>query len=43
VVVPKSGTALLHRHGSGRECLRHEGKEVRRGEKWVLRSDVLFG
>lgn len=42
-VVPKSGMALLHRHGSGRECLSHEGAEVRKGQKWVLRSDVLFG
>ncbi|PVH93668.1 hypothetical protein DM02DRAFT_603687 [Periconia macrospinosa] len=32
------GMALLHRHG--RECLLHEGREVREGVKWVIRSDV---
>ena len=32
------GMALLHRHGG--ECLLHEGREVKRGEKWVIRSDV---
>ncbi|KAJ6455700.1 hypothetical protein C8R45DRAFT_585106 [Mycena sanguinolenta] len=34
------GTALLHRHG--RECLLHEGSQVVRGVKYVLRSDVMF-
>ena len=43
VVAPKSGMALLHRHGSGRECLIHEGRKVEKGSKWVLRSDVMFG
>ncbi|TKX20903.1 2OG-Fe(II) oxygenase-like protein 6 [Elsinoe australis] len=33
------GLALLHRHG--RECLLHEGREVKRGEKWVIRSDLV--
>ena len=33
------GMALLHRHGD--DCLLHEGKEVRKGEKWVLRSDLV--
>lgn len=32
------GMALLHRHG--RECMLHEGREVTRGEKWVIRSDL---
>lgn len=41
VVGLNRGTALLHRHG--RDCLLHEGKEVKGGVKWVLRSDVLFG
>ncbi|KAG0664749.1 hypothetical protein C6P46_000886, partial [Rhodotorula mucilaginosa] len=36
-IVPelKAGRALLHRHGQ--HCALHEG-----GEKWVLRSDVVF-
>jgi len=34
------GTALLHRHG--RECMLHEGKEVKAGRKLVLRSDLMF-
>ena len=32
------GMALLHNHD---ECMLHEGKEVRSGEKWVLRSDLV--
>ncbi|ETW85994.1 hypothetical protein HETIRDRAFT_414969 [Heterobasidion irregulare TC 32-1] len=41
IVVPLTrGTVLLHRHGH--ECLLHEGSEVRRGTKYVLRSDVMF-
>lgn len=31
------GMALLHKHGQ--DCLLHEGKTVRKGEKWVIRSD----
>ncbi|KAI9831677.1 MAG: hypothetical protein M1819_004743 [Sarea resinae] len=38
VVGLETGMALLHRHG--RDCLLHEGREVREGEKWVLRSDL---
>ncbi|KAF4603544.1 hypothetical protein EYR38_003958 [Pleurotus pulmonarius] len=34
------GTALLHRHGS--ECLLHEGSPVRKGTKYILRSDLMF-
>ncbi|KAI9257687.1 hypothetical protein BY458DRAFT_441208 [Sporodiniella umbellata] len=41
VVQPQRGLALLHRHGT--HCLLHEAMEVTRGEKWVLRSDVLVG
>ncbi|KAI8059512.1 hypothetical protein BC940DRAFT_313604 [Gongronella butleri] len=40
VVQPKQGLALLHRHGQ--HCLLHEALEVTRGNKWVLRSDVLI-
>lgn len=32
------GMALLHRHGN--ECMLHEGREVKSGEKWVIRSDL---
>ena len=32
------GMALLHRHG--KDCLLHEGREVKAGEKWVIRSDL---
>ncbi|XP_024536364.1 uncharacterized protein LOC9630609 [Selaginella moellendorffii] len=39
-VVPVSGMALLHLHGD--ECMLHEAKTVRRGVKYVLRSDVVF-
>lgn len=39
VVGLETGTALLHKHGD--DCLLHEGKEVRAGEKWVLRSDLV--
>ncbi|OXV05285.1 hypothetical protein Egran_06947, partial [Elaphomyces granulatus] len=38
-VAPEVGMALLHRHGE--RCLLHEGKEVRKGEKWVIRSDLI--
>ncbi|RAK99814.1 uncharacterized protein BO80DRAFT_409517 [Aspergillus ibericus CBS 121593] len=38
-VAPVPGMALLHRHGD--RCMLHEGKEVRQGEKWVLRSDLV--
>ncbi|THX37273.1 hypothetical protein D6D10_06002 [Aureobasidium pullulans] len=35
---PEVGLALLHRHG--KECMVHEGREVTKGEKWVVRSDL---
>ncbi|KAG6861668.1 hypothetical protein C0995_013674 [Termitomyces sp. Mi166 len=34
------GTALLHRHGQ--ECMLHEGSKVIKGNKYVLRSDLMF-
>ena len=37
VIKPEPGTALLFFH-----ALRHEGCEVRRGKKYVLRSDVMY-
>ncbi|KAI9715548.1 MAG: hypothetical protein M1828_000800 [Chrysothrix sp. TS-e1954] len=37
-VPPKTGMALLHKHG--KDCMLHEGKEVLEGEKWVIRSDL---
>ncbi|KAH8918032.1 hypothetical protein BT69DRAFT_1268296 [Atractiella rhizophila] len=39
VVETERGTALLHKHG--KDCLFHEGKEVKEGTKWILRSDLL--
>ncbi|GMH43888.1 hypothetical protein BSKO_11822 [Bryopsis sp. KO-2023] len=39
-VTPTVGLALLHIHGD--DCNEHEAMEVRRGVKYVLRSDVLF-
>jgi hypothetical protein len=36
-VVPRTGHALIFEHG-----LRHQGAEVSRGIKYVLRSDVMF-
>ncbi|EXJ84964.1 hypothetical protein A1O3_05639 [Capronia epimyces CBS 606.96] len=39
VVEPETGMALLHKHGD--DCLLHEGREVKSGEKWVLRSDLV--
>ncbi|GBB98154.1 hypothetical protein RclHR1_03150017 [Rhizophagus clarus] len=40
VVKPERGMALLHKHGH--DCLLHEAKEVKRGFKYVLRSDLMF-
>ncbi|KAF9227603.1 hypothetical protein BS17DRAFT_725926 [Gyrodon lividus] len=41
IVAPLArGTALLHRHGN--ECLLHEGSLVRKGTKYILRSDLMF-
>ncbi|EJF66004.1 hypothetical protein DICSQDRAFT_177393 [Dichomitus squalens LYAD-421 SS1] len=34
------GQALLHRHGQ--DCLLHEGSPVKKGSKYVLRSDLMF-
>lgn len=39
-VIPKKGMALLHKHGD--DCLLHEGEKVKKGEKWIFRSDVVF-
>jgi predicted 2-oxoglutarate/Fe(II)-dependent dioxygenase YbiX len=39
-VVPRAGTVCLHRHGG--DCLEHEAMEVVGGEKWVVRSDIVF-
>lgn len=38
VVDLEVGMALLHKHGQ--DCLLHEGREVTRGEKWIIRSDL---
>ncbi|KAG5999610.1 hypothetical protein E4U54_001758, partial [Claviceps lovelessii] len=34
----ETGMLLLHKHGD--DCLLHEGREVKAGEKWVLRTDL---
>eukprot|EP00730_Choanoeca_flexa_P017402 TRINITY_DN8380_c0_g1_i4.p1 TRINITY_DN8380_c0_g1~~TRINITY_DN8380_c0_g1_i4.p1 ORF type:complete len:198 (+),score=27.11 TRINITY_DN8380_c0_g1_i4:218-811(+) len=39
-VAPEAGAALLHAHG--RRCLMHEGAQVTKGSKYMLRSDVMF-
>mgnify|MGYP002631157804 CR=1 FL=1 len=39
-VAPKCGMALFHAHG--RRCLMHEGAEVLKGQKYMLRSDVMY-
>ena len=39
VISLEAGMALLHKHGD--DCLLHEGKEVIKGAKWVLRSDLV--
>ncbi|KAH7304904.1 hypothetical protein B0I35DRAFT_144772 [Stachybotrys elegans] len=39
IAVPlETGMLLLHKHGY--DCLLHEGREVREGEKWVIRTDL---
>ncbi|KPI34950.1 uncharacterized protein AB675_3836 [Cyphellophora attinorum] len=38
IVGLETGMALLHNHD---DCMLHEGREVVRGEKWVLRSDLV--
>jgi hypothetical protein len=38
IVGLETGMALLHNHD---DCMLHEGKEVKSGEKWVLRSDIV--
>lgn len=39
-IAPKRGMALFHAHG--RRCLMHEGAEVLKGQKYMLRSDVMY-
>ncbi|KAI1819941.1 hypothetical protein F4861DRAFT_96573 [Xylaria intraflava] len=38
VVAPETGMLLLHKHGDN--CLLHEGREVKSGQKWILRTDL---
>ena len=38
VVGLEVGMALLHKHGD--DCMLHEGRRVKGGEKWVIRSDL---
>ena len=37
---PEQGALLLHAHG--RRCLMHKGDVVKRGAKFVLRTDVMY-
>ena len=37
---PRAGAALVHAHGS--RCLTHEGAEVRKGVKYLLRTDLAY-
>ncbi|KAG6426489.1 hypothetical protein SASPL_110712 [Salvia splendens] len=39
-VVPTEGMALLHIHGD--KCMLHEARNVSKGIKYILRSDVAF-
>ncbi|CDK24081.1 unnamed protein product [Kuraishia capsulata CBS 1993] len=39
-VHPSKGMCLLHKHGD--YCLMHRSELVTAGEKWVLRTDVVF-
>ena len=40
-VEPRTGLMLLHAHGD--RCLMHAGDAVRKGDKYVLRADVMYG
>lgn len=40
IVTPVKGLICLHKHGD--DCLEHEAMKVDFGEKWVVRSDVVF-
>lgn len=39
-VPPTEGMALLHIHGA--KCMLHEARNVTKGIKYILRSDVAF-
>lgn len=39
-VAPETGLFLLHAHGD--RCLLHAGDAVRKGDKYVLRADVMY-
>ena len=40
-ITPRAGASLVHAHGA--RCLTHEGAAVRRGVKYLLRSDLAYG
>ena len=37
---PTPGALLLHVHGD--DCLVHEGAQVESGEKYILRTDLVY-
>ena len=40
-VAPEEGKMLLHAHGQ--RCLMHAGDEVKKGSKYMVRADVMYG
>ena len=38
---PTLGSALVHMHGD--DCLLHEGNEVKKGVKYLFRTDICYG
>ncbi len=40
-IEPRPGLAMLHLHGEDR-CLEHEALAVKKGTKYVLRTDIVF-
>ena len=41
-VAPRAGSVLLFPHGGSAGSLVHEGGALSRGEKYIIRTDVLY-